>query len=487
MRQDSEKRVVPLPRSVRLSGEGVYVLRDGCPLEIGVPCEAEEARRLVERVCDGYWGIRSRVTMVEGGAEVAPEGYRLSCGAAGCRVAASGLAGVRNALRTLRQLAEAERGVLKASCWEVPAVEVEDAPALAFRGLHLCMFPEHELWETERRLRLAAYYKFNYVVIESWGVIRLESHPEFCWEERSVDKAEIRRLVELARELGVTLIPQFNIFGHATQARSGTGKHVLLDRHPEYASLFEPDGWSWCLSNPATRRYLEDIIGELHELFGRPPFFHVGCDEAYNAGSCRLCAQDFPRRLKEHLLHFRQFLAERGSRMMMWHDMLLCVEDPRWKGYIVCGHERDGLQDLYRELPRDIVICDWQYDYPERDGKAPDWPTVRFFHEQGMDVMPCPWLNRRGTLSLGRLADELRLRGLLMTTWHGHENSFRHTSMYVYGALAAWNPQATMPEAFVNEYLNRHVREIGHDMGLTRYEQFGTAHYQVSPDSCQGM
>ena len=44
-----------------------------------------------------------------------------------------------------------------------------------------------------------------------------------------------------------------------------------------------------------------------------------------------------------------------------------------------------------------------------------------------------------------------------------------------------------MPEAFVNEYLNRHVREIGHDMGLTRYEQFGTAHYQVSPDSCQGM
>ena len=57
----------------------------------------------------------------------------------------------------------------------------------------------------------------------------------------------------------------------------------VLNKHPEYAPLFEPDGWSWCLSNPAARRYIEDIVTELCDIFDEPEFFHIGCDEAYDA------------------------------------------------------------------------------------------------------------------------------------------------------------------------------------------------------------
>ena len=58
--------------------------------------------------------------------------------------------------------------------------------------------------------------------------------------------------------------------------------------------------------------------------------------------------------------------------------MLVTRGDPRWDGYIACGREYHGLSELYRELPKDIIICDWQYDYPQKDGKEPQVGRLEF-------------------------------------------------------------------------------------------------------------
>lgn len=480
-------RMIPRPLSFTLDSQELYRLGDDSPATIEAPGEIlASAGEIFLKNARSFWNIRPALTLVESAKAFAPEGYEIRIAKDAVTISAGDGKGILNAMKTLRQLTETERGVLKYRERILPCSTILDAPALAFRGIHLCWFPETAAFEIEKQIRLAAYYKFNYAVIEPWGMFKSSVHPEMCWKEFAVDADELKRLVRLGRELGITLIPQLNLFGHAALSRCGSGKHVLLDFHPEFESLFEPDGWTWCISNPATRAFLTDLVLELHEVFERPEFFHIGCDEAYNASSCTSCRRsDYKQLLCDHITYFHDLFAQRGTRVMMWHDMLLNREDPRWNGYIVCGREKHGLTELYKILPKDIVICDWQYDYPESEGKEPHWTTSRFFQETGFDLLVCPWINARGTISLGKFAAENKCFGMLETTWHLNHGA-RTFLIYFHAAMASWSPEAEFADDITyREFMNRHLREISRDMGLKKYVEQGNCAYQVNPYNFQ--
>ena len=246
------------------------------------------------------------------------EAYAAETGADGAKIAARTLAGVRWAAYTLRQLAIAKRGTFKTEGWIIPALTISDRPHLAFRAVHLCWFPEVRPQQIERAIRLAALLKFNYAIIEPWGMYKSEKHPWWCWPQANMTKAEVRRLVAVGRDLGITLIPQINCYGHATSARGRSLKHSALDLHPEYEPLFEPDGWSsgwnWCLSNPETQRVLRELIAEMHENFGNPPYFHIGCDEA-DRQTCPDCVKTPNSELVlRHITGLAEFVRSRGAR-----------------------------------------------------------------------------------------------------------------------------------------------------------------------------
>lgn len=489
MNEQEEKilaeRLIPPPRSARFYDGAEFRLADGCRIVLRV-AEFEGVREKAEQLCRRYWNVAAAVTVeaTDDQADRGADDYSLRVDAGKLTVAARGPTGVHNAFKTLRQLAEAERGGSRLRGYFIVPCGIDDAPALEFRGIHLCIFPETPLWDIEKQLRLAAYHKFNYAVIECWGVFPFESHPEMCWRDRKLDRAGLKRLIDLGRELGITPIPQLNILGHATGSRGMTGKHFVLDFDPSLQPLFEPAGWSWCLSNPETRRVLTDLAEELHDFFGRPGFFHIGCDEACDLASCRDCRKrEIKELVREHIMHFHHRFSGRGTRLIMWHDMLVGKDDERWKGYTANARPGCGLDELYRELPRDIVIADWQYGYPATSGGTePTWPTVRFFAEQKFDVLVCPWLNTDGTASLGRLAAAERLKGMLATVWHiSHDCRFPH--IYGAAASAAWNPDAPPPLSGRELTVAHHTRQIGWDMGVSEYEQTGCCQRQVDPGS----
>lgn len=411
-------------------------------------------------------------TVEEEGKNVPADGYRAEASGKSLRIAASNAAGLLNALKTLRQLAEANRGTATLEYWFVPELKIEDAPAASFRGIHLCWFPETNPWRIEQGIRMAAYYKFNYCVLELWGVYRFEKHPDFCWSEYAVDKKEIRRLVALGRELGITLLPQFNLFGHASAARGSSGKHAILDFAPQYAPLFEPDGWTWCLSNPETRRALTDVVLELYDAFDAPPYFHLGCDEALSAATCRDCRRaDYAALLLDHLVYFNNLLKERSCRTMLWHDMLIKPEGD-FKGYVANGN--DSTAGLLDKLPKEMIICDWQYDKPREKER---WPTMRFFKEKGFDVIACPWNNPAGMVSQGALVRDEKLFGILCTTWH-HFYGDKMFQMLAVGARAAWGTERA---GMTLEHFSTHLRQIGSDAGVKRYIDTGIHAWQVEP------
>ena len=406
------------------------------------------------------------------------EAYAVKADAKGVRIMARTLAGVRWAAYSLRQLAIAKRGSLRTQGRLLPSCSISDSPLLAFRGVHLCWFPEMRGQQVERAIRLAALLKFNFAIIESWGVYRSERHSWWGWPNGAMTKKEVARLVALGKDLGITLIPQVNAFGHASLSRSRSLKHAVLDLQPEYEPLFEPGGWNWCLTNPEAQRVLRELIAELHEDFGNPPYFHLGCDEA-QPPSCPDCRKvPYGELVCRHIADLSKFVAARGAKAMIWHDMLLERDDPRWKGFIACGtSETAKLADL---LPKDVVICDWQYLYGRMDKVNDDWPTMKYFKEKGFPVAACPWMNYNAMKPMADFLAKTGGFGYVQTTWH-HLRGTDWVQMYRGGAAAAWGTSFPPDTPQYDTAFGTALRLVGHDMKLTDPLDTGHMNQQLPP------
>ncbi len=404
------------------------------------------------------------------------EAYAAKVDASGVKIKARTLAGVRWASNTLRQLAIAKRGTFKVEGRILPELTIVDKPHLAFRAVHLCHFPETTLQQLERAIRLAALLKFNYAIIEPWGTYKSEKHPWCSWPKAQLNKAEVRRLVAIGRDLGITLIPQFNCYGHASLSRAISQKHSTLDFNPEYEPLFEPDGWVWCIMNPEVQRVLREIIVEMHEDFGNPPYFHLGCDEAFNAQSCPLCIKgSHSKQLLKHLNDLSDFVKSRGARAMIWHDMLLDKSDRRWKDFVKFGTKESS--SILDSLSRDLIICDWEYSYGNMDEKRADWPTIKHFNDKGFSVAGCPWRNYNAMKPMADFLVKNSGFGFIETTWH-HLRGPDWDKMYTTGAYAAWGSQVSHGVSF-----QHFLRLVGYDMKVTDYQETGHYNYQISPSS----
>ena len=451
---------------------------------VSVDCPDAEATPWLSRHFAEWFGNQAPQVVADNpstfdlGLSTNSEAYAVSAGESGVRIAANTLAGVRWAAYSLRQLAIAKRGTFKTEGRILPTLSIEDAPHLAFRGIHLCWFPEVRPAQIERAIRLAALLKFNYAVIEPWGVFASERHPWFGWPEKPATKEEIARLVGIGRDLGITLVPQLNVFGHAPAARGCALKHTVLDFHPEYEPLFEPGGWNWCLSNPETQRVLRELIVELHDDFGTPPFFHLGCDEA-QPPTCPECRKrPYGELVCEHIAGLANFLGKRGVRAMIWHDMLLDRADPRWEGFV--RHGSPLTATLADTLPKDVIVCDWQYSYGDMKEARKDWPTIGYFKEKGFDVAGCPWMNYNAMKPMADYIANIGGFGLIETTWH-HLRGDDWIRMYRYAASAAWGVPLWRGIPHYDSQFAIALRLVGHDMKATDYLDTGHLNYQVPP------
>ncbi len=446
---------------------------------------AEWFGKQAPKVADGAAGVRALPT-ANYQLPTNNEAYAISADPAnGITIAARSLSGVRWAAYTMRQLAIAKRGTFKTEGRILPTLKISDRPHLAFRAVHLCWFPEVRPQQMERAVRLAALLKFNYAIIEPWGMYASEKHPWWHWPNPTMTKETVRRLAAVGRDLGITLIPQINAFGHATSSRSITAKHAILDLQPEYEPLFEPGGWNWCLSNPETQRVLRELIAEMHDDFGRPPFFHLGCDEA-QPPSCPECRKEpYGELVCRHITGLAEFVKSRGARAMMWHDMLLDRTDPRWKGYVKCGSKITAT--LADTLPRDVIICDWQYSYGDMKEKKKEWPTMAYFKEKGFPVAGCPWRNYNAMKPMADFIAEIGGFGFIETTWH-HLRGGDWVNMYRYGAAAAWGTPVRGGGGYhgatpqYDTEFGTALRLVGHDMKVTDYLDSGHVNHQVTPE-----
>ena len=286
-----------------------------------------------------------------------------------------------------------------------------ETASIARRMAHFCVFPETELWEIRRFVRLCAFLRYTHLVIEFWGTFRYECLDALSWE-RAFSADDLREIFAEAQDLGLELVPMFNHYGHASSGRVMHGKHVVLDRSPQYAYLFDETGWAWNIGLPETIDLQKKMRQELTELCGAGSFFHIGCDEIYGF--------DYSERAMEeictHINAVAQSLAENGRKPILWADMFLprTLKNQTGNTYTAACPSENASSFMLSKLDKNVLLADWQYD-------ACRFPveTSLYLKEKGFSVLLCPWdrgMNR--TNACLETAKIHGLDGILHTTWH---------------------------------------------------------------------
>ena len=345
----------------------------------------------------------------------AADTYALTADETHIAVTARNEKGLLEGFMTLLQLICPQNLEVGQEAFSVSGTEIHDAPAIGFRGVHLCIFPESRLITLKKAIHLAGFLKMTHVVLEFWGVYPYEAMPELCWRQKSFTRAEIRELVDLIHSYGMEVIPMINHFGHASSSRVGMGRHTVLNANPRRAKLYEPDGWTWCLSNPDTFQLLHDMREELYTLCGEGSYFHLGFDEAYSFATCEQCRKRVPYELlAEYINRLTEDVAAHGRRPILWHDEFLNGNDFWGKIHspVVANGQNHNTYPALDLLDRRVILADWQYDY--RNGEN---VTTQYFMDKGFDVLLSPWDNPENIRSLAANTKSLGAMGILLTTW----------------------------------------------------------------------
>ena len=294
----------------------------------------------------------------------------------------------------------------------VDCCQIKDAPSIHNRMVHFCIFPETELWELQRFIRLCGALKYTHIVLEFWGMLRFTCMQELSWQH-GYTKQQVRPLIAEASALGLEIIPMFNHWGHAAAGRVRYGKHVVLDQNPRLQTYFTDDGWCWDIGKPKVKELLRNIREELMELCGSGKYFHIGCDEAYNFDLTNPEAMD---RICDYINEVACQLQEQGRETIVWGDMFLYQYshyNPKNRYY--CNAPTPACEAYMLErLDKNIVIADWQYHATEAPVE-----TTAVFTKAGFRCLICPWDRSTGKLTAClETAKQECLMGVLHTTWH---------------------------------------------------------------------
>jgi hypothetical protein len=335
------------------------------------------------------------------GTSPGPEGYLLSVTPSAIVIAGSDEPGAFHGLQTLRQLIEPG-----AAGARVPGVTIRDWPYTKFRGVKLYLPGRDHIGFFKRFVRdYMALYKYNKLIIEMNGAMRLDRHPEInagwldftrdmqlrrlldppgLWfhgvnashydtaDGGILEKEEVAELVRWAESNYIEVIPELPSLTHS---------YYLLSRHRELAEIPQEE-WpdTYCPSLPGVYKLLFDVYDEYIEVV-KPKMVHIGHDEwRMPWGVCPRCREKDPRELyAADVNEIHDYLKRKGIRTAMWSDHLLenvrgaKLSKPWWDapGYDYKIPGSLSPDQVKRWIPKDILMFNWLWHYTDDPKFAP--------------------------------------------------------------------------------------------------------------------
>jgi hypothetical protein len=322
-----------------------------------------------------------------------------------------------------------------ASAWTLRAVQLDLARQMETVDF-ICRYAER-----------AADWGFNTLVLYLEGRIRTPAFPHRP-PTASYAPADMRRVVAAAACAGVDVVPVVSVLGHAEQFLACDALAGLAEER-EGGSRWGGGGRStFCPSQPGTWAFLDAYLAELADIFPAP-HLHLGCDEDWNLGFCPLCRERWrrdglDRLFTDHVLRAHALATRLGKRLWIWDDMF------------------EFWPDQLERLPRDTVLCHWNYDAPiEPEGCRAhfrnrwrrDW--LGLYEDLGFATLVCPVVRGAGgfanTASFTAYARRHHVLGGLLTQWEMSGSFHEELAPLVAAAGRLWShPEESADEALAH-------------------------------------
>ncbi|MGC1382517.1 MAG: family 20 glycosylhydrolase, partial [Candidatus Acidiferrales bacterium] len=189
--------------------------------------------------------------------------------------------GTLHGLQTFLQLVQ-----VTPTGFAAPAVHIEDRPRFPWRGLMIDsgrhFTPIDVLKRNIDGMEAVKLNVLHWHLSENQG-FRVQSKTFPKLTEMGSDglfytQAEVREIIEYARDRGIRVMPEFDMPGHATawfvgypQIASGAGPYKIEREWGVFDPAMDP-------TNEATYKFLEKLLAEMTSLFP-DAYFHIGGDE----------------------------------------------------------------------------------------------------------------------------------------------------------------------------------------------------------------
>ena len=237
----------------------------------------------------------------------------------------------------------------------LPKSKIYDKPDSSYRGL---MIDLSRMWHSLKSIRnvidLASFYKIKYLQLhlsdDQAFVFPTDSFPNLPTPDRPYSKQDFIELVDYAKVRGVTIVPEIDVPGHSRQ---------FIETYPEIFDVENGVKKSNVINIANEKVYsaLDQIIGEVAQVFYNSPYIHMGADEA------KLDLYKNVREVKSYMkknklgndVHelYRYFII-RINEIVKSYDKQMLV----WEGF-----RREGKI----KIPKDIIVFEFEtlYNHPK--------------------------------------------------------------------------------------------------------------------------
>ena len=268
------------------------------------------------------------------------------------------------------------------------------------------------------------------------------SETEYFDKDDTYSLDEMHELVKYGDEKGVSLIPVFENLGHMEK----------FFAYPQLENLSECEneqkegrgfsaalrGTCGCSSNEKLYEFFEKYISEVSSVF-TSPYIHMGLDEPFDFAVCPRCRERIKggeskaQMFLKHILRSYDLVKKLGKTMMMWDDFF-------------------EYADILRELPRDIILCNWNYyfigDLPvgHWTGRIKkDW--FYLYDKLGFKYLFCAYMGDYSSAynvkALTRYAMKYNPMGAVATSWEKSASFYLCTYPVMAAAGRLWSGRIT--------------------------------------------
>lgn len=427
-----------------LSGPALRVTREG---EV-----ADPAGHILIGEPETHGLLRTALQRSGAATVTTPQGYLLRVTPTSVLVAGADRRGTFYGVQTLRQLLRPSRART------LRETTIRDWPDHPVRAVHVLLDRASDPFHIQMIDRILAPHKINTLIVQAEHVQWESGRAFWSPDPRGATKAQVRRLLEAAREHHIQVIPLIPTLGHSEWVFAGLRDAALCQQvayipkrlreegrgqvtcdksRGVFPAVYDPDRQITVDGTTTTlnQALIVPVLREAIELF-TPEYLHLGHDEVRGPSGLRY---DMDLYLRD-IITLAQILRAANVRPMVWGDVL-------WERRAEA--ERNP---QFRALPRDLVMVPWKYE------DVREYPEVRYFKDAGFEVLGTTWYRLQNNYFFSRAAEAGGALGMVRATWTGQfqnaaalSRAYRQLYTYLSAASYFWTADRPPPDRFPSE------------------------------------